>query len=85
MMASVLALGFTAATHFQHDPTAQARMKEGKNQLDKLIGDHSTPGCWASAVEDLKAGCRAMDDVQRSHLAVKVRSSANGCFYICIL
>ena len=66
----------TLAVRFQADPTAAVRMQEGKAQLERITSDPMARSCWASAVEDLKAGCKAMDDSQRSKLAVKVRARA---------
>lgn len=55
---------------FQVDPHVGARIEEGKAQLDKLVTDPAAQGCWSKAVSALKAGCRSMDDTQRSKLAV---------------
>ena len=71
-----LLLASTAASRFQHDPTAQQRAREGKEQLERITTDPSARGCWASAVQDLEAGCKGMDDAHRSKLAVQVRTPA---------
>ena len=60
----------------EDDRAASARYDAGKDQLERLISDTAEQGCWANAVEKLKAGCKAMDDDQRSHLAVLVRRRA---------
>ena len=60
------------AMHFQLDRAAGARAQTGKEQLERIVGgEPAAQSCWATAVEDLKAGCRSMDDDQRSRLAVQ--------------
>ena len=69
---SILALAKVGA-HYQVDPHAESRAREGKDQLDKIVSDPGAQGCWSSAVAALEAGCRSMDDMKRSRLAVQVR------------
>ena len=74
LLASALVLAHVAASpRFQADPTAAARLQEGKATLERISADPTARGCWASAVEALTAGCKGMDDAQRSRLAVRVR------------
>ena len=60
------------AVHFELDRASQERIQTGKEQLERIIGEAPTQGCWATAVDELKAGCRSLDDDRRSRLAVKV-------------
>ena len=73
LLLSLTAFASASAPSFQIDRAASARYEAGKEQLDRLIQDPADQGCWAGAVEQLKAGCKAMDDDQRSRLAVQVR------------
>jgi hypothetical protein len=57
---------------FEVDRFVERRAQEGKEQLERISNDPSARGCWASAVEALENGCRAMDDTQRSRRAVMV-------------
>ena len=63
----------SASSQFQLDRAASERAQAGKEQLDRIVGEGeaATRSCWSAAVEELKAGCRAMDDEQRSKLAVQ--------------
>ncbi len=73
-MLPIAPLVVAAAATFQLDPTTDSRLALGKEQLAKIVGDGTSGSCWASAVEQLKEGCRGMDEEQRSRLAVTVRS-----------
>ena len=76
VLASVLLASAAGATRFETDPMAEKRFQEGKAVLDRIVNDPMASSCWASAVDDLKAGCKGMDDTQRSKLAVQVRGHA---------
>ena len=73
LVSSAATLG--GAPKFQHDPTAQQRLQEGKDQLERITADPSARTCWASAVENLETGCKRLDDIHRSKLAVQVRDA----------
>ena len=71
LLACLVAL--TTATRFELDRAAAQRASEGREQLSRLDLDPESRGCWAAAVDSLKAGCKSMDDFARSRLAVQVR------------
>ena len=56
---------------FELDTMASSRAQAGKAQLDELLRDSSSASCWGRAIESLTAGCKQMDDVERSRLAVQ--------------
>ena len=68
----LVAVSLCRASTFELDRAASLRIQAGKEQLERLELDPNSQGCWAKAVDDLKEGCRSMDDVQRSRLAVQV-------------
>ena len=67
-----------AGAAYQLDTTAAGRAQRGQTQLQvlkeeaKAHGDAGTAlaSCWATAVSRLESGCRGMDDVTQSRLAV---------------
>ena len=75
MAALTLLLATCDASRFEVDTMAGSREQTGKAQLDELLRDTVGASCWGRALENLKAGCRQMDDVERSRLAVQVRAS----------
>ena len=85
LLTMLLASARVTASRFEVDTTAQQRAQEGKKQLERITNDPSARGCWASAVETLEAGCKAMDDAGRSKLAVQVRTRARSpaLFFVC--
>ncbi|KAL1496446.1 hypothetical protein AB1Y20_016400 [Prymnesium parvum] len=57
---------------FQFDSMATVRAEAGKQHIEELLHDKSAhKSCWATAVENLRMGCRQMDDIERSRLAVQ--------------
>lgn len=67
-----LSLSLGNASIFQIDEMASSRAEEGRRQLEELLHDSSAhKSCWEKAVETLSAGCRQMNDTERSHLAVQ--------------
>lgn len=72
LLAMASAVEWSEASLFQVDTTASARADAGRRQLEELLQEGSPQrSCWAQAVENLKAGCRSMDDTERSRLAVQ--------------
>ena len=66
--------------HFQADTAAAARLQEGKEVLERITTDPLSSGCWATAVDALTEGCKGLDEVQRSKLAVQVRRGPRDFF-----
>ena len=86
VLSSVASGGGT--TRFQLDLAEAQRIAAGREQIERLQLDPAGRSCWAGAVDDLKEGCRSMDDVQRSRLAVRVSARgalARRAFFPCPL
>ena len=62
----------TAATAFQVDTLAQRRIEQGREQYERVKNDATQRACWDKAIAALHEGCRSIDDVERSRLAVQV-------------
>ena len=68
----VLLPSASASAIYQVDGAAAQRMEAGKAQVLSIMSDAgASKSCWDGALEVLKSGCRSMDDVQRSRLAVR--------------
>ena len=62
----------SSPSSFQFDAAADKRLAVGKAEVEKILAESTHGGsCWSKAVSDLTAGCRDMDDDQRSRLAVQ--------------
>ena len=63
----------SSPSSFQFDAAADKRLAVGKAEVEKILAESTHGGsCWSKAVSDLTAGCRDMDDDQRSRLADNV-------------
>lgn len=60
------------AVRYQLDASQETRLRAGREQYESVRReDGATRGCWEAAVRRLEAGCRLMDDAERSRLAVQ--------------
>ncbi|GAM17696.1 hypothetical protein SAMD00019534_008710 [Acytostelium subglobosum LB1] len=59
---------------FELDSKSNERALKGKDELESLLTNSKKSKCWEQCMESLVHGCKEMDDVQRSRLAVKLAS-----------
>ncbi|EFA86653.1 hypothetical protein PPL_00454 [Heterostelium album PN500] len=67
-------INYTFSLHFELNDASKLneRLIKGKDELESILVKSKRNECWQQCIESLKNGCKDMDDIERSRLAVKL-------------